>query len=69
MSDIRGRCRDCRFKRQMWVFDTEGMSAEEMAHLPEGYRGKLVIDRWCDIFDVLVPEDGYCHAFEEETII
>lgn len=53
MSEVRGHCRDCRFRRSEWVLAD----------------GKLILDRWCDIFDVFTPEDGYCHAFEEETPI
>ena len=69
MTEIRGHCRDCFYKRQMWVFDTADMTTEELAQLPEGYRGKLVLDRWCDIFDTLVPDTGYCHCFEHEVTL
>jgi len=50
MTEIKGYCRDCFFKRQMWVLTDE----------------KMMLDRWCDVFDVFVPDEGYCHCFEHE---
>jgi hypothetical protein len=41
MSEIKGYCKDCFFKRQQWVLTDE----------------KMMLDRWCDVFDVFVPED------------
>jgi len=53
MSEIRGYCKDCFFKRQEWVLTDE----------------KMMLDRWCDVFDVFVPEGGYCHCFEKEICL
>jgi hypothetical protein len=51
MSEVKGYCCDCFWKRQEWVLTDE----------------KLMLDRWCDVFDVFVPENGWCWCFKEEV--
>ena len=51
---IRGYCRDCLFRRQEWAVllkpDTGAMYVE--------------LDHLCDVSELFVPDDGFCHHFE-----
>ena len=53
---ILGFCAGCRWRRQEWLIVED----------PNGQQTQ-VLDRFCDVHDNFVPEDGYCWCFEPEN--
>ena len=71
MTEVKGHCEDCYFKRQEWSIDDGHriVLGDEEPTVEWAQNMHLQIDTFCDLFDAFVPKDGYCHGFKREITL
>ena len=72
MTEVKGHCRDCYFKRQEWSVDDGRrivLAGNEEPTVEHVKSLRLQVDTYCDIFKSFVPLTGYCWLFEHEISI
>jgi len=67
MIEVKGLCGTCRHRRQEPL--TNWRCADCESGGPDCFEGTIDIAWYCEICEIYVPPDGYCHLYEPEAPI